>query len=95
MLSEPAVSANRRPVGFGGGRQGSTARTGKVIGPSFSAAEVPNAVEKIIGVFTENRHPDETFLDTFDRIGIEPFKNKVYEDRAHGKARTKQEEVAP
>ncbi len=71
-----------------GGRQGSQARTGKVIGPSFAAAAVPDAVEKIIGVYLAHRHPDETFLDTFDRIGVEPFKNKVYEDRAHGRAKT-------
>lgn len=71
-----------------GGRQCSQARTGKVIGPSFAAAAVPDAVEKIIGVYLAHRHPDETFLDTFDRIGVEPFKNKVYEDRAHGRAKT-------
>ena len=78
-----------------GGRQGSDARTGKVIGPSFSAAEVPDAVEKIINVYLAHRHQEETFLDTFDRIGPEPFKNKVYEDRAHGKAKPRNEEVTP
>lgn len=71
-----------------GGRQGSAARTGKVIGPSFAANEVPDAVEKIINVFVNNRHEDETFLDTFDRIGVEPFKNTVYANRAHGKAKS-------
>lgn len=77
-----------------GGRQGSEARLGKVIGPSFAAAEVPDAVEKIIAVFVANRHEDELFLDTFDRIGVEPFKNAVYADRAHGKAKAKQAEDA-
>jgi sulfite reductase (NADPH) hemoprotein beta-component len=70
-----------------GGRQGSEARLGKVIGPSFAAVEVPDAVEKIIQVFVANRHEDERFLDTFDRIGVEPFKNTVYANRAHGKAK--------
>ncbi|MEY4591661.1 MAG: hypothetical protein RIR18_556 [Pseudomonadota bacterium] len=70
-----------------GGRQGSEARTGKVIGPSFAAVEVPDAIEKIIHVFVANRHEEESFLDTLDRIGIEPFKNTVYADRAHGKAK--------
>ncbi len=77
-----------------GGRQGNDARLGKVIGPSFSAQEMPDVVEKIIKVFLENRHADERFLDTFDRIGIDPFKNRVYEGRAHGKAKTAQKEAA-
>ncbi len=75
-----------------GGRQGNDARLGKVIGPSFSASEMPDVVAKIIAVYLENRHADEHFIDTFDRIGIDPFKNRVYEGRAHGKA--KQKEIA-
>ena len=77
-----------------GGRQGNDAKLGKVIGPSFSAQEMPDVVEKIIKVYLENRHADERFLDTFDRIGIDPFKNRVYEGRAHGKAKTAQKEAA-
>jgi sulfite reductase (NADPH) hemoprotein beta-component len=73
-----------------GGRQGYDARLGKVIGPSFSAGEMPDVVEKIVKVYLENRHPDERFIDTFDRIGIDPFKNRVYEGRAHGKAKQKE-----
>ncbi len=77
-----------------GGRQGNDARLGKVIGPSFAADEMPDVVDKIIKVYVENRHPDERFLDTLDRIGMDPFKNRVYEGRAHGKARTAQMEAA-
>jgi sulfite reductase (NADPH) hemoprotein beta-component len=77
-----------------GGRQGNDAKLGKVIGPSFSAGEMPDVVEKIINVYIENRHADERFLDTFDRIGIDPFKNRVYEGRAHGKARVAELEAA-
>ncbi len=77
-----------------GGRQGNDAKLGKVIGPSFAAEEMPDAVEKIIKVYLENRHEDERFLDTFDRIGIDPFKNRVYEGRAHGKAKAAQTEAA-
>ena len=73
-----------------GGRQGNDAKLGKVIGPSFSAGEMPDVVEKIIQVYLENRHVDERFIDTFDRIGIDPFKNRVYEGRAHGKAKQKE-----
>ena len=77
-----------------GGRQGNDARLGKVIGPSFSAGEMPDVVDKIIKVYIENRHADERFLDTFDRIGIDPFKNRVYEGRAHGKAKAAEKEAA-
>jgi sulfite reductase (NADPH) hemoprotein beta-component len=77
-----------------GGRQGNDARLGKVIGPSFSADEMPDVIEKIIGVYLENRHADECFLDTFDRIGIDPFKNRVYEGRAHGQAKNKERRAA-
>ena len=74
-----------------GGRQGSEAKLGKVIGPSFSAEEMPDVVAKIIQVYVDNRHEDERFLDTLDRIGIDPFKNRVYEGRAHGAAKKSQE----
>ena len=77
-----------------GGRQGNEAKLGKVIGPSFSAGEMPDVIDKIIKVYIESRHPDERFLDTFDRIGIDPFKNRVYEGRAHGKAKAAQLETA-
>ena len=77
-----------------GGRQGNDAKLGKVIGPSFAADEMPDVVEKIIKVYLENRHEDERFLDTLDRIGIDPFKNRVYEGRAHGKAKAAQKETA-
>ena len=77
-----------------GGRQGNDARLGKVIGPSFSANEMPDVVDKIIKVYIENRHEEERFLDTLDRIGIDPFKNRVYEGRAHGKAKAAEKEVA-
>jgi sulfite reductase (NADPH) hemoprotein beta-component len=76
-----------------GGRQGYAAKLGKVIGPSFAADEMPDVVEKIIKVYLENRHADERFLDTFDRIGIDPFKNRVYEGRAHGKAKASTKEA--
>ena len=77
-----------------GGRQGNDAKLGKVIGPSFSANEMPDVVDKIIKVYIENRHVDERFLDTFDRIGLDPFKNRVYEGRAHGKAKLAEKEAA-
>jgi sulfite reductase (NADPH) hemoprotein beta-component len=39
---------------------------------------MPDVIEKIVGVYLAQRTEDERFLDTFRRIGIEPFKERVY-----------------
>jgi sulfite reductase (NADPH) hemoprotein beta-component len=67
-----------------GGEQGTGAngaRLGRVIGPSFSAEEMPDVVSKVIDAFVENRIDGERFIDTFDRVGIAPFKERVYGSR--------------
>ena len=61
-----------------GGSQGHEAALGKVIGPSFAAHEMPDVVSRLIDVFIERRHDDELFSDTVRRIGIDPFKERVY-----------------
>ncbi|MBN3864336.1 nitrite/sulfite reductase [Pseudomonas frederiksbergensis] len=61
-----------------GGAQGKDSALGKVIGPSFSAAEVPGVIERIIGTFVRYRESEELFVDTLARIGLEPFKERVY-----------------
>ncbi|WP_415767486.1 nitrite/sulfite reductase [Pseudomonas sp. ZB1P45] len=61
-----------------GGAQGKNSALGKVIGPSFSAAEVPGVIERIIATFVNYRESEEVFVDTLQRIGLEPFKEQVY-----------------
>ena len=61
-----------------GGAQGDDAALGKVIGPSFAAREMPDVVARLIDTYVERRHEDERFVDTVRRIGIEPFKERVY-----------------
>ncbi len=61
-----------------GGAQGGDASLGKVIGPSFAAAEMPEVIAHLIDVYVERRHPDERFIDTVRRLGLEPFKERVY-----------------
>ncbi|MCY0672068.1 hypothetical protein OVX45_27330, partial [Klebsiella pneumoniae] len=51
---------------------------GQVIGPSVAHNDVAETVERIINVFVEHRQEEERFLDTFRRIGVAPFKAKVY-----------------
>jgi sulfite reductase (NADPH) hemoprotein beta-component len=61
-----------------GGSQGYDLALGKVIGPSFAARDMPDVVETLIQTYLEHRHPDERFVDTVRRIGLEPFKERVY-----------------
>ncbi len=64
-----------------GGAQGNNASLGKVIGPSFARADVPDVVEKLIEHYLERRDsPEERFIDVVQRIGIEPFKKHIYGD---------------
>ncbi|RON74126.1 sulfite reductase [Pseudomonas chlororaphis] len=61
-----------------GGAQGKHSALGKVIGPSFSAEQVPGVIERIIATFVRYRESEELFVDTVQRIGLEPFKERVY-----------------
>ncbi|CEA06458.1 sulfite reductase [Pseudomonas saudimassiliensis] len=61
-----------------GGKSGRDAAIGKILGPSFAADQMPTVVQKLIDVYIENRTPEERFIDTYERIGIAPFKERVY-----------------
>lgn len=61
-----------------GGAQGSEARLGKVIGPSLRADQVPTAVKQLVSAYVDHRQGEEMFIDVVKRIGIEPFKARVY-----------------
>ncbi|ACT47915.1 nitrite/sulfite reductase [Methylotenera mobilis] len=61
-----------------GGKQGNDASLGTVIGPSFSAEEMPGVVQKLIEVYIQERTPEERFIDTVRRLGVAPFKAHVY-----------------
>lgn len=64
-----------------GGAQGNHSALGKVIGPSFSAAEIPDVIARVINTFVRYRESEERFVDTVQRIGLEPFKERVYAGR--------------
>ena len=65
-----------------GGAQGNQAALGKVIGPSFAAAEMPDVITSLINNYIDNRHDDERFIDTVRRIGVDSFKTRVYAERS-------------
>ena len=61
-----------------GGAQGNDIAIGKIIGPSFSAHQMPVVIDRILQVYLRDRTEDERFIDTVGRIGITPFKDHVY-----------------
>jgi sulfite reductase (NADPH) hemoprotein beta-component len=78
----------------GATRAGATAALGRVLGPSFARAEVADVVEKLIGCYLERRDSEaERFIDVVHRIGIEPFKEKVYANIHQGPAGRRREPV--
>ncbi|MDN7804774.1 nitrite/sulfite reductase [Burkholderia gladioli] len=70
--------------GADGSARGGQARAGKVIGPSFSAREVPDVIDAVLSAYVRLRLPGaadtgnegrrETFVETVARVGLEPFK---------------------
>jgi sulfite reductase (NADPH) hemoprotein beta-component len=65
-----------------GGRSDEKAELGALLGPAVPYAEVADVVEDIAAAYLEVRErPDEIFLDTVKRIGVEPFKECVYATR--------------
>ncbi|MDP3520177.1 MAG: nitrite reductase, partial [Hydrogenophaga sp.] len=47
---------------------------GKVVGPSFAANEVTEAIEAILDTYRAQRHSGENFITALKRIGHDPFK---------------------
>jgi sulfite reductase (NADPH) hemoprotein beta-component len=63
-----------------GGSSDQNASLGDRLGPGLPQAEVPGAIRKIVAKYMSIREGDERFLDTYRRVGIEPFKGAVYGD---------------
>jgi sulfite reductase (NADPH) hemoprotein beta-component len=61
-----------------GGSQAKDASIGKILGPSFQQADMPDVIDTILSTYVALRQEEETFLDTYRRVGIEPFKERVY-----------------
>jgi sulfite reductase (NADPH) hemoprotein beta-component len=61
-----------------GGAQGNESSIGKIIGPSFSAHQMPTVIERLLQVYVRDRIEDERFIDTARRVGVAPFKEHVY-----------------
>jgi sulfite reductase (NADPH) hemoprotein beta-component len=65
-----------------GGKADENATLGTLIGPAVPYAQVADVVEDIAAAYLDLRQkPDELFIDTVKRIGVEPFRERVYAAR--------------
>lgn len=61
-----------------GGSGAEDASIGKILGPALPADKVATAVDQLVGAYLAVRADGERFLDTYRRVGLEPFKEAVY-----------------
>jgi sulfite reductase (NADPH) hemoprotein beta-component len=65
-----------------GGRADEQARLGTLIGPAVKYEEVADVIEDVVEAYLALRsRPDELFVDTVKRLGVEPFRERVYATR--------------
>ncbi len=65
-------------IGGHSGHSGKDASLGQIVGPSFAREEVPDVIAQILDVYVARRLEDEHFLSCFQRIGMDPFKERIY-----------------
>ncbi len=61
-----------------GGSEAEDVSLAKIVGPGFDETGIVNAVETATDVYLRHRADGERFLDTYRRVGIEPFKEALY-----------------
>ena len=64
-----------------GGSAENDVALGDRLGPAIEKEQVANTIGRLLDVYIENRHPDESFLATYRRVGIEPYKQRVYPEK--------------
>jgi sulfite reductase (NADPH) hemoprotein beta-component len=65
-----------------GGRADESAELGKILGPAVPYGEIADVVEDLAAAYLELRErPGELFIDTVARVGVDPFKERVYAAR--------------
>ncbi len=61
-----------------GGSQSKDAAIAKILGPSFKQEDMPDIIERILSTYVDLRKEEESFLETYKRVGLDPFKERVY-----------------
>ena len=62
-----------------GGSADESAAVGTILGPSVGYDSVPDVIEAIVDIYLKNRSENETFIDTYRRVGIGPFKEALHD----------------
>lgn len=68
-----------------GGDATENAAVGEILGPGLAAEDVPDAIERIVGVYLAQRQEGESFIDNVRRIGLAPFK-AAFQEVSHAVA---------
>jgi sulfite reductase (NADPH) hemoprotein beta-component len=66
-----------------GGSGAEDSAVGTIMGPGFTEHDIGPAVERVIDTYLKLRQNGERFLDTYRRIGMEPFKNMAYGEQMY------------
>ena len=66
-----------------GGSGAEDAAIGEIMGPGLGAHEIVDAVERVVDTYLNLRRDGERFLETYRRVGAEPFKNMIYREQLH------------
>jgi sulfite reductase (NADPH) hemoprotein beta-component len=61
-----------------GGSGAEDVSIGKITGPGFNEDGIVDAVERATDKYVELREPGERFVDTYRRVGMDPFKEAIY-----------------
>ena len=61
-----------------GGIAGDGAKIGERLGAALARDQITDAVATLVEVYLDEREPNERFVDTVARIGLNPFKQRVY-----------------
>ena len=69
-----------------GGNPAMDATIGAVVGPAFSSEDVVDVVETVVTTYVKLRADGERFLDTYRRVGAEPFKERLYPEKTDAAA---------
>ena len=61
-----------------GGSADENASIGQITGRAFTEETIVDAIETLVTTYTDERRNGERFIDTYNRIGMEPFKERLY-----------------
>ena len=61
-----------------GGSADENASIGQITGRAFTEETIVDAIETLVTTYTDERQNGERFIDTYNRIGMEPFKERLY-----------------